>query len=109
MVEHMHETKNGDEFLAEQVSVSHSPIRFVLDFVKSTPRIEPGAQNTKMVIGHSVVLIDPYLAKEFVSVLQDNIQKYEKKFGTIEKPEALVKFEKEHAKQDPTVRQDYFG
>ena len=100
----------GRDFFAEQVSVSHSPIRFVIDFVRSTPRIDGSAQGTKILTSHSVVMIDPYLAKEFLSVLSDNLGKYEKKFGKIDKPAALQKFEKEAEKQGKAPdRQDYFG
>jgi len=100
----------GDDFLAEQVSVSHSPLRFVVDFVKSTPRIDPSSQTTRLMSSHDVVMMDPYLAKEFLSVLSDNLGKYEKRFGKIEKPVALVKFEKEAKKTGKKVdRQDYFG
>ena len=100
----------GKDFLAEQVSVSHSPIRFVIDFVRNSPRIDPAGQSTKLLTSHSVVMLDPYLAKEFLSVLTDNIGKYEKKFGKIEKPAALKKFEDEMGKQGKSPdRQDYFG
>jgi hypothetical protein len=100
----------GKDFFAEQVSVSHSPIRFVVDFVRNTPRIDAASQSTKLLTSHSVIMIDPYLAKEFLSVLTDNIGKYEKKFGKIEKPEALKKFEKEAQKHgNKPKKQDYFG
>jgi len=100
----------GQDFFAEQISVSHSPVRFVVDFVKSTPRIDPGAQTTRLLTTHSVIMLDPYLAKEFLSVLTDNVGKYEKKFGKIEKPDALKKFEKEaHKHGGKAVKQDYFG
>src|SRR3989338_9944856 len=88
----------GRDFLAEQVSVSHSPIRFVIDFVRNSPRIDHSGQSTKLLTSHSVVMLDPYLAREFLSVLTDNIGKYEKKFGKIEKPAALKKFEEEMGK-----------
>jgi len=104
------EMVSGPEFLAEQVSVSHSPIRLVMDFVKTTPRIDITTQSTKLMQNHSVILLDPYLAKEFLSVLSDNIGKYEKRFGKIEKPAAMLKFEKEAAKHGhTTTRQNYFG
>jgi hypothetical protein len=104
------EINPGTDFLAEQVSVSHSPVRFVVDFVKSTPRIDPLSQTTRLISSHDVVMMDPYLAKEFMSVLSDNIGKYEKRFGKIEKPSALLKFEKEAQKTGKkAVKQDYFG
>jgi len=100
----------GTDFLAEQVSVSHSPVRFVVDFMKTTPRIDPAAQSTRLFTSHDVIMMDPFLAKEFLSVLTDNIGKYESKFGKIEKPAALKKFEKgAHKMGKKPVKQDYFG
>ena len=100
----------GQDFFAEQVSVSHSPVRFVVDFVRSTPRIDSSTQTTRLFMSHSIVMLDPYLAREFLSVLGDNIAKYEKKFGKIEKPEALKTFEKQMEKSGrKPVKQDYFG
>lgn len=100
----------GRDFFAEQVSISHSPIRFVIDFVRNSPRIDPSGQSTKLLTSHDVVLLDPYLAREFLSVLQDNIGKYEKKFGKIEKPAALKQFEAEAGKHGHKIdKQDYFG
>ena len=100
----------GQDFFAEQVSVSHSPIRFVIDFARNTPRIDAAAQATRLLTSHSIIMIDPYLAKEFVSVLSDNIDRYEKKFGIINKPEALQKFEKNaHRHGKKPLKQDYFG
>ena len=112
MVEDMNinvDVNYGHDFFAEQVSVSHSPIRIIIDFVRNTPRIDPAAQSTKLFTSHSVIMLDPFLAKEFLSVLNDNIGKYEKKFGTIQKPDALKKFEKEAHKHGKPARQDYFG
>lgn len=104
------DVNHGQDFFAEQVSVSHSPVRFVVDFVRSTPRIDSSSQSTRLFMSHNVVMLDPYLIKEFVSVLNDNIAKYEKKFGRIERPEALRKFEKEAEKAgNKQVKQDYFG
>ena len=100
----------GQDFFAEQVSISHSPVRFVVDYIRSTPRIDGSAQNTRLFVSHNIVMMDPYLAKEFLSVLTDNISKYEKKFGKIEKPSALKKFEKEaHKHGNKPAKQDYFG
>lgn len=100
----------GQDFFAEQVSVSHSPVRFVIDFVRNTPRINAAASTSRLLTSHSTIMIDPYLAKEFVSVLSDNISRYEKKFGEIKKPAALQKFESEvHRHGKKPLKQDYFG
>ena len=103
---------NGDEFLAEEVSVCHSPVRFVIDFKSITPRMDIANQPPRMVIKHNIVLIDPYFAKDLLGVLKDNIDKYEAKFGSIKKPETLEKYEKEAQKASHThksIKQDYFG
>ena len=80
---------NGTDFLAERISVSHSPIRVVTDFVRTTPRINRSAQTANEISSHNLVMLDPYVAKEFVPVLSENIRKYENKSGTMEKPESL--------------------
>lgn len=104
------DVENGIEFTADEASVSHSPVKFMIDFRSVTPRIETGSKEPRMVMRHNVVRVDPYFAKELLSVLKDNIEKFEKKFGTIEKPKALEQAEKnkhDHSKKE--VKQDYFG
>ncbi len=103
---------NGDEFFADEVSVSHSPIRFVIDFKSMTPRMDLPDHPPRMVIKHNLVLLDPYFAKDVLNVLKDNIEKYEKKFGEVRKPEALNKHEGEvrkAGKKPKASKQDYFG
>ena len=103
---------NGDEFLAEEVSVSHSPIRFVMDFKAVTPRMDIPNNPPRMVIRHNVILLDPHFAKDLFQVLKENIAKYEKKFGEIKRPEPLKKHEdeaKKAGKQPKVIKQDYFG
>ncbi len=103
---------NGDEFFADEVSVSHSPIRFVIDFKSMTPRMDLPNHPPRMLIKHNVILLDPYFAKDVLSVLKDNIDKYEKKFGQIKKPEPLFKHEsdvKKTGKKPKISKQDYFG
>ncbi|MCP3682573.1 MAG: DUF3467 domain-containing protein [bacterium] len=106
------DASNGTEFFAEEVSVSHSPLRFVLDFKCMTPRVDMNNQPLRMVVKHNVLMLDPHFAKELVNVLQNNIGKYEKRFGKIEKPEVLKKAAKQVKKGEPvtdTIKQDYFG
>ncbi len=103
---------NGEEFLAEEVSVSHSPVRFVVDFKGISPRMDIASQPPRMIIRHNVVLLDPHFVKDLLQVLKDNIAKYEKKFGEIKKPEALEKHEAEIRKKGRSpkpAKQDYFG
>ena len=56
--------------------VTHSAAEFVLDFI----RILPGLNKSKV---KSRIVISPMHAKTFLKALQNNIDKYEKKFGEI--------------------------
>lgn len=105
------EVQNGTEFFADQVSVSHNPLRFVIDFTRTAPRIDGSAtQQPRMVMSHNVILMDPYLALEFINVLKENISRYEKRHGKITKPAPLRKLEEEAKKMGrKEARQEYFG
>ena len=59
---------------ANFVVVTHSSAEFVMDFI----RILPGLTKSKV---KSRLVISPMHAKTFLNALQDNIEKYEKKFG----------------------------
>ena len=83
-----------DALLANQYTIGHMPERFVLDFKAMVPQFLPTGE-PQMVLTHSVILFDPYFAKQFLVSLQDNIAKYESSFGKIKKPEAVVKAEKD--------------
>ncbi len=99
---------NGQDFFADEVSVSHSPIRFILDFKRTTPRIEGNEQ--RLLLRHNIVVLDPFFTKELLKVLKDNITRYEKRFGEIKKPDALKKATKVTKKSsEKAVKQDYFG
>ena len=104
---------DGGEFLADEVSISHSPIRFILDFKNITPRLDVGDNAPRMVLRHNVVIVDPHFARDLLNVLKENIEKYEKRYGPIKKPDVLQKAEKQAAKEgkkpDITKTQDYFG
>lgn len=63
------------------VIVSHSDSEFILDFA----RFLPGKPKAKV---HSRIIMNPKNAKLFLNALQDNITKYESKFGTIKNPVA---------------------
>ena len=56
--------------------VTHSIAEFIVDFV----RILPGIPKSKV---KSRVVISPIHAKTFMKALQDNIKKYESKYGEI--------------------------
>jgi len=58
------------------VMISHSPSEFILDFA----RIMPGVDKAKV---HARIVMTPQHAKLLERALQDNIKKYESRFGEI--------------------------
>lgn len=58
------------------VIVSHSDSEFILDFA----RIIPGKPKAKV---HSRVIMNPKHCKLFLNALNDNVTKFESKFGKI--------------------------
>jgi len=57
--------------------IAHSSSEFVLDFVRMMPGLKQA--NVK-----SRIIFTPEHAKKLLYALQDNINKYEKQFGTIQ-------------------------
>lgn len=84
------QVKASDEVLkgiyANQVLVGHTGEEFILDFITQFP---PNA-----VLGGRVIM-SPSHAKRFMTALENNIQQYEKNFGTISLaivPDNKIKF-----------------
>ncbi len=59
--------------------VTHSLAEFILDFI----RVLPGVPKSKV---KSRIIISPVHAKAFSKALEDNINKFEKKYGEIKTP-----------------------
>ena len=59
--------------------VTHSPAEFVMDFI----RVLPGMTKSKV---KSRLIMAPMHAKTLMRALQDNIKKFENKFGEIKTP-----------------------
>ena len=59
--------------------ISHSSSEFIVDFI----RLMPGVPKAKV---QSRIILTPEHAKRLLSALQENIAKYEKLFGLINKP-----------------------
>ena len=59
--------------------ISHTPAEMVLDFAQMLP----GSKNANV---RSRVIMNPIHAKRLLMALNDNIQKYETQFGTIQEP-----------------------
>ena len=84
---------DNNPFTSNEQTVHHQPDKIVMDFKNIYPQFV--GNQPIMVINHKVILLDLYSAKEFLRVLKENIDKFEKKFGEIKKSEAVIKAEKE--------------
>ena len=56
--------------------LTHSPAEFVMDFI----RILPGAKKSRV---HARIVMAPPNAKAFLKALEENVKKYESRFGEI--------------------------
>jgi hypothetical protein len=65
--------------------IAHSNSEFVIDFIK----MMPGVPKAKV---KSRIIITPEHAKRLLLALKDNIDKFEKHFGTIKQSEEAPKF-----------------
>jgi hypothetical protein len=72
-------------FFTDNVTISHNPYKFILDFTQITPRFDrlPSGMQQTMAIKHKTLIMDPIMAKSLLNILDENIKKYEKKFGEI--------------------------
>lgn len=55
--------------------ISHSSNEFVLDFIRILPGVKPQVK--------SRIILTPENAKRLLNALEENVEKYEEKFGTI--------------------------
>lgn len=69
------EEKGKGEY-SNLVLITHSPSEIILDFA----RMMPGLPKAKVV---SRIIMTPQHAKLFLKALEDNIRKYEERFGEI--------------------------
>ena len=80
--------------LVNQYTINHGPEKFVIDLRNMLPQFGPNGEPT-FVLAHKMVLFDPYVLKGFAASMLENIKKYEERYGTIKKPDAVLKAEKE--------------
>ncbi len=66
---------------ANQMAVAHTQEEFVLDFIMATPPV--GVVNAR-------VVVSPGHAKRIAAALLENVEKYEKTFGTIAAPATIM-------------------
>ena len=102
---------NGQVFFADEASIIHNPLRFILDFKNVTPRVDVrNNEYQPLVIKHNVVLLDPWTVKNLSKALSENISAYEKRFGEIKKPKSIAMAEKDSKKGAPKKEMPaYFG
>lgn len=84
-------------FLSNTQTVAHHPDKFILDFKNIHPQFGPDNKPLQ-VVNHRIIILDPFTAKEFLDILKENVEKYEEKFGKIEKPKSIAKAERESKK-----------
>lgn len=107
--------------LSETYMIQHKADRFVLDFKGMNIQHMDPANQLAIVINHKTVLMDPWKMKEFVESAQDNLKRYEDKFGKIKRPSFIEKELKEGNKKikrdkkakektsEESQKQSYFG
>lgn len=95
-------------FFTDNVTISHSPSKFVIDFSQTTPRFDnfEDKQQQTFVIKHKTLVLDPQFAKVFTDILRQNLERYEKSFGKIKIPKAR-KLKETLEKAETTTR--YIG
>jgi len=85
-----------------QMTVSHTPAQFFLDFRLVYPQFAPDNSQTT-VVQHRTVVFEPYHLKEVINVLQENIRRYEKDYGEISVPQAIENAKKKKELTTPTA------
>lgn len=91
---------DDNPFYSNEQSVYHTPDTFVINFKNRTAHIDKS--NRLQVVNNKNIILDPYSMKRLLNTLKENIEKYEDKFGEIEKPETFEKAEelREEMEQD---------
>jgi len=77
--------------LSNAQTVSHAPDRFVIDFKGTYPQFSE-SNSPLILVNHKSVLLDPYMAKEFLRIFEENVKKYEETYGEIKTPETIEKY-----------------
>ena len=68
--------KEAEGIYSNLAIITHSPAEFIIDFT----RVVPGAPKAKV---HARIITTPQHAKMLLRALNDNIEKFESKFGEI--------------------------
>ncbi|MBI2148826.1 DUF3467 domain-containing protein [Candidatus Woesearchaeota archaeon] len=108
--------KDEDQFYSNEISINFNPNEIILDF-KCITHIHDVGEHRSIFLRHKPIILNPFHAKSFLSMLNQAIKDYEVKFGEIKKPEALKKAEKivkkeEKDKSENNIKEpigSYFG
>ncbi|MBD3319125.1 DUF3467 domain-containing protein [Candidatus Woesearchaeota archaeon] len=105
---------DGDAFYAHELTVNYTPTQFSLDFKNITPRTDPRSQERpSFCLKHNLIMLDPWHAKTMLTILGNIVERYEKDYGKIKKPAAVVKAEKKQKKnakdKNTESAPSYFG
>ncbi|MBU1098441.1 MAG: DUF3467 domain-containing protein [Bacteroidetes bacterium] len=68
--------KEAEGIYSNLAIITHSPAEFIIDFT----RVVPGAPKAKV---HARIITTPQHAKMLLKALEENIEKFESKFGEI--------------------------
>ena len=68
--------KEAEGIYSNLAIITHSPAEFIIDFT----RVVPGAPKAKV---HARIITTPQHAKMLLKALQENVEKFESKFGEI--------------------------
>ena len=68
--------KEAEGIYSNLAIISHSPAEFIIDFT----RVVPGIPKAKV---HARIITTPQHAKMLLRALEDNVKKFESKFGEI--------------------------
>lgn len=96
-------------FFTDNVTVSHSSNKFVIDFSQTTPRFDSFEDKNQQtfVIKHKAMVMDPQFAKMLSEILTQNVGMYEKAFGKIKVVKKKEEKKKSIEKVETTTR--YIG
>ena len=80
--------------MSNNQNITFQPDKILLDFKNMYPQYDQ-SNNETVVINHKVIILEPYDAKIFLEILNKIVVEYEKRFGEIKKPQAIIKAEEE--------------
>lgn len=91
---------DGDEFFAQEASITYNPSLFNIDFRRITSRVDMRSNDTNVIVlKHNVIMLEPYVAKKIHEILGKAIEKYENEFDEIKTPLPVQKMEEKLKKK----------